>query len=274
MNDYVVKPGKSIQLKDFNPDDRGDWTDKKELGLEKLVELRQKLDHLQDVLYAEHKNKILIVIQAMDTAGKDGTIRTVFEGINPAGVRVVSFKVPSAAELDHDYLWRIHSQVPGKGELVIFNRSHYEDVLVVRVHKLVPEAEWKRRYEQINAFEKMLADQGTTIVKFFLNITQDEQKRRLLDRLEIPEKNWKFSAADLEERKLWPDYMQAYEDALNRTSTDWAPWHIIPANHNWYRNLVVASVIVNSLEGLKMSYPPPGSNLDLYRQQLEKGDLH
>jgi len=270
MDTYLVKSGKQVKLKDINPDDRGEWTDKKEQGVAKLVELRLRLDRLQDVLYAEHRHKILIVIQAMDTAGKDGTIRSVFEGINPEGVKVTSFKVPTPIELDHDYLWRVHSQVPGKGELVIFNRSYYEDVLIVRVHKLVPDPVWKRRYAQINDFERMLCEEGTTILKFFLHINLVEQKRRLLERLDTPEKNWKFNPADLEERKLWPDYMQAYEDALNQTSTEWAPWHIIPANHNWYRNMIVASIVVKTLEDLKMSYPHTIENLEQYRKPLEE----
>ena len=269
MEDYLVKPGHQIKLKDFDPDDYGQWKGKKKNGKKALIALRQELDSLQNVLYAEHKQKILVVLQAMDTAGKDSTIRNVFEGINPQGVRVVSFKVPNPVELDHDYLWRIHSQVPGKGELVIFNRSHYEDVLVVRVHKLVSEKTWKRRFAQINAFEQMLVDEGTTILKFFLKITPAEQKDRLLDRLEVPEKNWKFNPGDLAERKLWPDYMDAYEDVMNQTSTEWAPWLIVPANHNWYRNLVVAATIVKTLKSLKMNYPEAATDLEKYRKNLE-----
>ncbi len=270
MEDYLVKPGHEIKLKDFDPDDYGNWKGKKDQGREELIALRQQLDNLQNVLYAEHKHKILVIFQAMDTAGKDSTIRNVFEGINPEGVRVVSFKVPSAIEADHDYLWRVHSQMPGKGELVIFNRSHYEDVLVVRVHKLVPEKVWKRRYAQINAFEQMAVDEGTTILKFFLNISKVEQKERLLERVEIAEKNWKFNPGDLDERKLWPDYMDAYEDAMNQTSTEWAQWHVIPANHNWYRNLVVAATIVKTLKDLKMNYPEPATDLEKYRKRLEQ----
>jgi PPK2 family polyphosphate:nucleotide phosphotransferase len=186
----------------------------------------------------------------------------VFSGINPQGVHVASFKAPTAEELDHDFLCRIHSQVPGKGELVIFNRSHYEDVLVVRVHQLVPEDVWRRRYAEINNFERMLAEEGTVILKFYLNVSRDEQKKRLQERLDDPKKRWKFNAGDLKERALWDDYISAYQDAINETSTKWAPWYVIPANRNWYRNLAVASVIVQALEDLKMKYPEPAEDLD------------
>jgi len=193
----------------------------------------------------------------MDTGGKDGTIRHVFEGVNPQGVRVASFKKPTPEELGHDYLWRVHKQTPQNGEIVIFNRSHYEDVLVVRVHSLVPNAVWSKRYDHINAFEHMLAEEGTTILKFFLHIDLEEQRSRLQARLDERRKRWKFNPADLAERKLWPQYMAAYEEALSRTSTRWAPWHIIPANRKWYRNLVVGTIIVETLKGLDMHYPEP-----------------
>jgi PPK2 family polyphosphate:nucleotide phosphotransferase len=193
----------------------------------------------------------------MDTAGKDGTIRRVFEGVNPQGVRVASFKAPTPPELDHDYLWRAHREVSGRGELVVFNRSHYEDVLVVRVHEMVPRGTWERRFSQINDFERMLTEEGTTLLKFFLHIDQKEQKKRLQQRLDDPMKRWKFSPADLAERKLRDQYMLAYEEALSLTSTAWAPWRIIVSNHNWYRNLMVAQAIVGALEGLDIRYPEP-----------------
>jgi PPK2 family polyphosphate:nucleotide phosphotransferase len=186
----------------------------------------------------------------------------VFEGVIPQGVRVASFKVPTQEELDHDYLWRIHKETPGNGQMVIFNRSHYEDVLVVRVHKLVPPGVWKKRFDQINQFERILAENGTTILKFYLHIDMDEQKERLQARLDESDKRWKFSLGDLDERKLWPDYMQAYEDVLSKTSTKYAPWFIIPANRKWYRDLVISSVVVDTLEGLKMKFPAPEENLD------------
>jgi PPK2 family polyphosphate:nucleotide phosphotransferase len=262
MDKYRVKPGHKIKLSDYDPEDKSQFAGGKKKAERRLAELVQKLDELQEVLYAEHKHKILIVLQALDTGGKDGTIRAVFSGVNPQGVHVASFKVPTSEELDHDFLWRIHSQVPGKGELVIFNRSHYEDVLVVRVHQLVPEEVWRQRYAEINNFERMLVEEGTTILKFYLNISMDEQKKRLQERLDDPKKRWKFNAADLKERALWDDYMNAYQDAINETSTKWAPWYVIPANRNWYRNLAVASVIVQALEDLKFKYPEPAEDLD------------
>jgi PPK2 family polyphosphate:nucleotide phosphotransferase len=269
MEIHRIKPGKAIKLAEIDPNDKGDWEGKKSEGVARLEDLRQKLDQLQYILYAENKHKVLIVLQAMDTAGKDGTIRSVFEGINPAGVNVASFKSPTVQELAHDYLWRIHARVPGKGELVIFNRSHYEDVLIVRVHKWITMEQCQQRYRQINEFERMLADEGTTILKFFLHIDKEEQKKRLLERLDTPEKQWKFSSSDLPERALWGDYMQAYEDAINRTSTDWAPWYVVPANHNWYRNMVVADTIVETLQKLDMHFPAPETDLVQYRKQLE-----
>lgn len=261
MEKYMVKPGTKVNLSKLDPDDTGDFRSGKEEALAEITSLTQKLTNLQEVLFAEHKHKILIVLQAMDTGGKDGTIRHVFSGVNPAGMRVVSFKVPSAEELDHDYLWRIHAATPAKGEMVIFNRSHYEDVLVVRVHEIVPPEVWKKRFEQINAFEEHLIANGTTILKFYLHIDKDEQKERLQARLDDPAKHWKFRLGDLEERKLWPAYMQAYEDVLEKTSTDNAPWMIVPANRKWYRDLLISRVLVNTLENLKMKFPESQENL-------------
>lgn len=268
MRDLRIEPDKKVLLNKIDPDDIGEWKNKKEEGLVELEKLRQELSNLQELLYAEHKHKVLIVFQAMDTGGKDGTIRSVFEGVNPQGVNVVSFKVPSVVEMDHDYLWRVHSNVPGKGQLTVFNRSHYEDVLVVRVHNLVQPGVWKKRYEQINQFEKFLISEGTLILKFFLHIDPDEQKKRLVERIETPEKRWKFNPGDLEERKLWSDYMEAYEDVLSLTSTDWAPWYVIPANRNWYRNLSVAKIIVKNLKELNMKYPPEAEDLDKYKSLI------
>jgi PPK2 family polyphosphate:nucleotide phosphotransferase len=197
----------------------------------------------------------------MDTGGKDGVIRTVFDGMNPSGVRVASFKVPTEQELSHDFLWRIHQQTPRKGEIAIFNRSHYEDVLVVRVHNLVSKDIWEKRFEHINNFERLLTDEGTTIIKFFLHISKDEQKERLQERLDIPEKQWKFSSGDLKERMLWEEYIKAFEDVLEKTSTKRAPWYIIPANRNWYRNWLISSILVEELKSLKMKYPEPEEDL-------------
>ncbi len=262
MKQYLVKPETKVKLSKYDPNDTGDFKAGKEEGLAKLEKLNSKLEALQELLYAEHKHKVLVVLQAMDTGGKDGTIRRVFDRVNPAGVRVASFKAPTPEELDHDYLWRVHKQVPGKGELVVFNRSHYEDVLVVRVHNYVSPEVWGKRFDQINEFERNLAENGTTILKFYLHIDLDEQKERLQARLDDPTKHWKFRIGDLEERKLWPEYMKAFEDVLSKTSTEYAPWYIIPANRKWFRDLVISNVLVDTLEGLKMKYPESEENLD------------
>ena len=262
MKQYLVKPETKVKLSKIDPSDTGDFKGGKEAALAEFEKLNGKLEALQELLFAEHKQKVLVILQAMDAGGKDGTISHVFEGVNPAGVRVASFKAPTAEELDHDFLWRIHKQVPGKGELVIFNRSHYEDVLVVRVHNYLPPEVWKKRFDQINEFERTLAENGTTILKFYLHIDLDEQKERLQARLDDPTKRWKFRLGDLEERKLWGNYMEAFEDVLSKTSTDYAPWYIVPANHKWYRDLVISSVLVDVLEGLKMKYPESEENLD------------
>jgi PPK2 family polyphosphate:nucleotide phosphotransferase len=262
MEDYRVQPGKQVDLSKWDPNDKSLFPMKKGEGKKRLIQLNEELEALQELLYAEGKHKVLIILQAMDTGGKDGTIRHVFEGVNPQGVKVASFKVPTREELAHDYLWRVHKHTPGKGEVVIFNRSHYEDVLVVRVHKLVPEEVWSRRYEHIRAFEKTLADEGTTILKFYLHIDKDEQKERLQARLDEPNKNWKFSLGDLDERKLWDQYIAAFEDALGKTSTEYAPWYVIPANRKWYRNLVISSIIINTLKDLNMAYPPAEDDLE------------
>lgn len=257
MKDYRVKPGEHIDLADWNPGDTSQYDGNKQEGKDRGLKLTDRLEALQELLYAEHKHKVLIILQGMDTSGKDGVIRHVFEGVNPQGCRVASFKAPTMEELDRDFLWRIHKPVPGRGEMVIFNRSQYEDVLVVRVHNLVPEEAWKLRYDMINNFEKMLAETGTTILKFFLHISAEEQKARLQARLDDPTKIWKFNPDDLKERALWPEYMKAYEAMLNKTSTEWAPWYIVPADRKWFRDLVIAQVIVDALEGLKMKYPEP-----------------
>ncbi len=257
MKKLRVDSGKKINLAKIDANAAPDYDGDKKEGKEALLQLNEKLEALQELLYAEHKHKVLVVLQAMDTGGKDGVIRHVFEGVNPQGVRVASFKVPTAEELDHDYLWRVHKQVPGKGEIVIFNRSHYEDVLVVRVHKLVPKKVWSRRFDQINRFERMLAEEGVTILKFYLHIDKEEQKARLQARLDEPQKLWKFKPGDLKERDLWDQYTQAYEDVLNKTSTPWAPWYVIPANKKWYRNLAIARIMIEALENLKMEFPKP-----------------
>lgn len=259
---YRVPPGTEVDLSQWDPNDKSLYPGNKREGTAALSDLTERLQDLQELLYAEAKHKLLIVLQAMDTGGKDGTIRHVFTGVNPQGVRVASFKVPTAEELAHDYLWRIHKRTPGSGEIVIFNRSHYEDVLIVRVHDLVPAERWLKRFDQINAFERMLADEGTIVLKFYLNIDLEEQKARLQARLDDPAKHWKFNVGDLKERKRWSEYMTAYEDVLGKTSSEWAPWYIVPSNRKWYRNLVVSSVIIRALESLQMSYPEPKESLE------------
>ena len=259
---YRIKAGSKVALKEQDPDDRSASAGSREEDQKRLEELSRRLNQLQELLYAERKHGMLVVLQGMDTAGKDGTIRQVFRMVDPLGVRVTSFKVPTEEELAHDFLWRVHQRAPMRGEIVIFNRSHYEDVLVVRVHKWIDEAECRRRYRQINEFERWLAEQGLVVLKFFLHISKDEQKRRLQERLDQREKQWKFSVADLVERKLWHEYMKANEDALEATSSDWAPWYVVPANSKLNRNLVVSSVLVDALEGLKMRYPAPKEKLE------------
>ena len=258
---YRVGPGQEVRLTGWDPGDSSAFPGDKAAGRRVAAGLAKQLEGCQEVLYADGRHRLLVVLQAMDTGGKDGTIRRVFEGVNPVGVRVASFKKPTEHELAHDYLWRVHPHVPGNGEIVIFNRSHYEDVLVVRVNSLVPGERWAKRYEHIVAFEKMLAEEGTTIVKFFLHISAEEQRRRLQKRVDDPEKQWKFARGDLAERARWDDYQVAYQEALSRTSTDFAPWYIVPADRKWYRDIVVGQVLVNTLQGLKLRYPEPEEDL-------------
>ena len=259
---YRVKPGSKVDLKDWDPDDKSASPGTKGDDEKRLMELAARIDEQQELLYAEAKRGVLVVLQGMDTSGKDGTIRHVFHEVDPLGVRAVRFKAPTEDELAHDFLWRVHPHAPAKGEVVIFNRSHYEDVLVVRVHKLISEAECKRRYELINAFERLLANNMTVILKFYLHISKDEQRKRLQDRVDNLKKQWKFRINDLAERKRWPDYMKAYTDALAATSTEWAAWYVVPSNSKMNRNLFVSSVLLDSLEGLKMQYPRSKEKLD------------
>lgn len=265
---YLLKADKSIQISEFDPNNTSEFDGKKKEGQKALLELNKEIEALQELLYAEGKNRLLVILQAMDTGGKDGVIRAVFEGVNPQGVRVASFKVPTWLELSHDYLWRIHSQTPRKGEIVIFNRSQYEDVLAVRVLNLMPEEVWSKRYHHINEFERLLVDEGTVILKFYLNIDLQEQANRFLARLEEPDKNWKFNPSDLDDRERWDDYMQAYEDLLNKTSTEWAPWYVIPSNKKWYRNLLIATIVRDTLVNMKMEFPAPPADLETYHQRI------
>ena len=249
----MVKPGKKVNLADHDPDDTHGLT--KPMADRQLEKHRAKLDQLQELLYAGKQHSLLIVLQAMDAGGKDGTIRHVMAGVNPQSCHVASFKAPTDLELGHDFLWRVHKVVPIKGTIGIFNRSHYEDVLIARVHKLVPKSVWSKRYAHINEFERLLADSDVKILKFFLHISKDEQKKRLEQRLADPNKRWKVSPADFEERKLWYQYMNAYEVALSKCSAEWAPWYVIPANQKWFRNCAISQIIVEALESLDMKYP-------------------
>jgi PPK2 family polyphosphate:nucleotide phosphotransferase len=253
-------PGERISLKNFDPAYRGNYNKAQASAEEKQLEKR--FAELQERLYAEGRQALLIVLQAMDAGGKDGTIKRVFDCVNPQGVRVTSFKAPTPQELAHDFLWRIHQHVPPKGYIGIFNRSHYEDVLIVRVNQLVPKAVWEKRYEHINQFEKLLTDSGVKILKFFLHISKEEQKQRFQERLDDPSKHWKFSTGDLSVRNQWDDYMRAYEDAITRCNTDYAPWHIVPANRKWYRNFVITRTIVDALDAMNPQYPVAESGLD------------
>jgi PPK2 family polyphosphate:nucleotide phosphotransferase len=261
----LVHPGKPVTLADHDPDDT--------LGLDKdtakaMTERSMaRLDELQYLMYAEHRRALLVVLQGMDGAGKDGTIRHVISGLNPQGCRVTSFKPPSAEELDHDFLWRVHRVVPPRGDIAIFNRSHYEDVLIARVRKLVPKDVWSRRYDHINAFEQLLTDSGLVVVKFFLHISREEQRERFEERLHDTTKQWKLSPSDFEDRKYWDDYVTAYEAALTRCSTREAPWFIVPANKKWLRNLAVSAILVETLEALDMRFPKP--TIDLSRIKLD-----
>jgi len=251
----LVKPGSKVKLSDWDPDATHGYT--KEQAEQELTKHQDRLTDLQELLYAESRHALLIVLQAMDAGGKDGVIRHVMSHVSPQGCTATSFKVPTPEERAHDFLWRVHKVVPGQGRIGIFNRSHYEDVLIVRVHKLVPKPVWSARYDHINAFERLLADSAVTILKFYLHISKDEQKKRLEQRLNDPNKLWKVNPTDFEERKRWDDYMEAYEDALSACSTKCAPWYVIPADKKWARNLAISQIIVEALESLKMKYPKP-----------------
>lgn len=265
MKQFRVDPGKRLRLAQIDPSDTSAFAGGKKQSAEPILALQKRLGELQELLFAEHAQKVLVVLQGMDTSGKDGVVRHVMSECSPQGMRVVSFKKPTQQELDHDYLWRVHAAAPAAGEIAVFNRSHYEDVLVVRVHSDRPRGFWAERFRQINDFERMLVENGTTILKFFLHISGDEQRERLQERIDDPSKRWKFEHGDLEERKLWDQYMRAYEEAIQETSTRIAPWYVVPANAKWFRNYVIGKTIVARLESLKMKFPEP----DLSSVQLE-----
>lgn len=258
---YRVTPEHPISLANFDPNESEHYESKQDVKKE-IKKQSKRLAKLQERLYAQNKYSLLIVLQAMDTGGKDGTIKHVFSRVNPQGCRVWSFKAPTEIELNHDFLWRYHQRTPKRGMITIFNRSHYEDVLVVRVKQLVSPEAWQQRYQMINEFERWLTLNNTKVIKFFLHISKDEQKRRLERRLHNPEKRWKFSSNDVQERKYWESYQQAFEDAINQCSTTYAPWYVIPANKKWYRNLVIARTVADTIEQLNPQYPEPESGLE------------
>jgi PPK2 family polyphosphate:nucleotide phosphotransferase len=253
---YLIKPGGKVDLKKIDPAEKCLFEEGGREEYEPYFDrLRTELQHLQKLLYAQNKHRVLVVMQAMDTGGKDGCIKHVFSRIDPQGIHVRAFKKPSEEELARDFLWRVHERVPRNGELVIFNRSHYEDIIAVRVKRLFPEEVWKRRLRHVLDFERMLVEEGTTVVKIFLHISKDEQKRRLEARVENPAKHWKFNPDDLADRARWDEFMQAYEDVITKTSTESAPWYVVPADRKWYRNLCVARIMLDTLKGLKMEFP-------------------
>jgi PPK2 family polyphosphate:nucleotide phosphotransferase len=270
--DFMIKPGAKVRLSNIDPS----FTGKHESHEEAAAEMRkhvERMDKLQYLLYADGNQSLLVVFQALDAAGKDGVIRHVFSGMNPQGTLVFAFKQPSKDEITHDFLWRAHLRAPRKGEVVIFNRSHYEDVLVVRVHQLVPQSVWSKRYDLINDFETMLSKNGTNILKFFLHINPEEQLFRFAQRLEDPVRHWKISESDYTERELWPKYVEAYEDAIAATSTKHAPWYIIPANHKWFRNLAVAQIIADTMHEMGLKLPPTHVDIADIRRKYHMAEL-
>jgi PPK2 family polyphosphate:nucleotide phosphotransferase len=259
----AIKITPPVKLKNFDPDFHDGM--KKEEAKQKALKLGERISELQELLYANASHSLVIIFQGMDTSGKDGATHHVLQKVNPAGIEVANFKAPSTEELAHDFLWRVHKAIPRYGNIGVFNRSHYEDVLIVRVLNIKPRATWRARYEQINAFEKNLADNNVVLLKFFLHISKEEQAERLNARINDPTKNWKFQPEDLEMRKKWPEFMKAYEDALNSCSTPWAPWHLIPANRKWFRDFLVAKMVVKTLENLNLHWPKPHQDLKKFR---------
>jgi PPK2 family polyphosphate:nucleotide phosphotransferase len=263
MNKYMVKPGKKFKLSSIEPDDTGKFNDQTRAACEaKTLELQEKMAKLQNKLFASRNKALLVVLQAMDGSGKDSVIGNVFDSVNPNGVQVTYYKAPTALELSHDYLWRIHNACPATGMIGIFNRSHYEDVLITRVHGWCDDKTAKKRFKQIRDFEQMLTENGTTILKIHLRISPEEQAKQLQERIDDPTKRWKFNPGDLEERKRWDDYMHMYEEAIAATSTNQAPWHVVPGDERWYRNYVISSVIVDALEAMKLEYPAGDKTVD------------
>jgi len=269
---FLVRPGEKLSLAGIDPSYSGAYASA-EAALPEMQKNVARMNELQALLYADGNQSLLVVLQALDAAGKDGVVRHLFSGMNPQGTRVFGFKQPSAEEAAHDFLWRAHQRTPAKGEVVVFNRSHYEDVLIVRVHELVPKAVWSKRYALINDFEKMLVQNGTRILKFLLHISPEEQLARFRQRLDDPARNWKISESDYSERALWADYVIAYEEALSRTSSSEAPWFVIPANHKWFRNLAISQIIVDTMEGMGLKLPPTRVNLQEIAAKYHAAEL-
>lgn len=263
---FIVEPGAKVRLDKIDPAYTGKH-ESHETAIEETAGEVERMNRLQYLLYADAGRSLLIVLQGLDAAGKDGVIRHLFTGMNPQGTCVYGFKQPSAEELAHDFLWRVHQRAPGKGEVVIYNRSHYEDVLVARVHKLVPRAVWSRRYGLINDFEKMLSENRTQILKFYLHISPDEQLARFRQRLDDPARHWKISDSDYSERELWPKYLEAYEDAIAQTSTGRAPWYVIPSNHKWFRNLAISQIVADTMDAMGLKLPPARVDLAAIRRK-------
>jgi PPK2 family polyphosphate:nucleotide phosphotransferase len=272
LKKFIVEPGTKIRLKHFDPDYHGKH-ESREQALPEIQKYVEKMAQLQYLMYAERKHSLLVVLQGLDAAGKDGVVRHVFTGMNPAGCVVSDFKQPTSEELAHDFLWRVHPHVPAKGSVVIFNRSHYEDVLVVRVHELAPEKVWSKRYDEINEFEKLIVTQNaTTILKFFLHISKEEQLARFAKRLDDPARQWKISESDYKERDYWGDYTEAFEDVLTRTSTERAPWFVIPSNYKWFRDLAVSQIISRTIEEMGMQMPKPTVDLAKIRREYHQAE--
>jgi PPK2 family polyphosphate:nucleotide phosphotransferase len=263
---FIVEPGSKVRLAKIDPDNAGKQ-ESRESAIEATAKEVARMDRLQYLLYADSSQSLLIVLQGLDAAGKDGAIRHLFTGMDPQGTFVFGFKQPTRDELAHDFLWRVHWRAPANGEVVIYNRSHYEDVLVVRVHKLVPRSVWSKRYDLINHFEKMLSENRTRILKFYLHISPDEQLARFKQRLDDPARQWKISESDYTERELWPKYMDAYEDAIARTSTKWAPWYIIPSDHKWFRNLAISQIIAQAMDDMGLKLPAPRVDIAAIRRK-------
>lgn len=267
INTFLVRPQITVKLRQYDPDCGKKQPRKMEQAEIELSELSNHMSHLQYKLFADRSKALLVILQGVDTSGKDGTIRHVMEAFNPQSCRVVPFKTPTTEEIAHDYLWRVHKALPSKGEITIFNRSHYEDIIEVRVHKIIPRSVWYQRYRQINEFEQYLSENNIKIIKLFLHISKDEQNKRLEDRLKDPKKRWKIDEKDIQKRKYWDEYLKAHEDIINKCNASWAPWYIIPSNIKWFRNIVVATILVHTLESMNLSFPKP--KVDISKMTIE-----